>query len=225
MSRIIRAALAVGATVAVLAGTATVVQADEGTDARSAAEAARVAAEKARKAAGDDDPAVAARDAAIVAAAMRSEAVSRAAMPHTVVQLTSANSGKCLDVEGAKTTNGIDVQQYTCNSTSAQKWNAVAKAGGSFELRSVLSGKCLEVERQGTKSGAVVQQWTCGEGEHQRWQMMLVDPVRKLYELQPMHADGMCLDVPGAKTDNGVNTQLYTCNRTAAQLWQVRPAA
>lgn len=206
MSRIIRAALAVGATVAVLAGTATAVHADGGTDARSAA----------------DDAATAAREAAAAAVAARSEAASRAGLPQTVVQLTAAHSGKCLDVEGAKTANGIDVQQYTCNVSDGQRWSAVATAGGSFELRSLLSGKCLEVERSGTKPGAVVQQWACGGGNHQRWQMMLVDPVRKLYELQPMHADGMCLDVPSAKKDNGVNTQLWTCNRTDAQLWQVQ---
>ncbi|MFD9377852.1 RICIN domain-containing protein [Streptomyces sp. NPDC059999] len=206
MSRIIRTALAVSATVAVLAGTATAVHAEGSTESRTAS----------------GDAAAAAREAALNAAAAAQEGRSRVGMPQTVVRLTAAHSGKCLDVEAGKTTNGIHVQQHTCGGTTAQQWTAVATAGGSFELRSVLSGKCLEVENAGTKPGSVIQQWACVGVEHQRWQLMLVDPVRKLYELQPAHADGMCLDVPGAKEDDGIDTQLYTCNRTAAQLWQVQ---
>ncbi|MGZ9930421.1 RICIN domain-containing protein [Streptomyces sp. NC-S4] len=204
MSRIIRAALALSATVVVLAGTATAVQADGAEDARKAAEAAREAAQ--------------------AAVAARQEFMSRATMPQTAVQFTASHSGKCLDVEGAKATDGVPVQQAACTTTNAQKWTAVATQGGTFELRSAVSGKCLEVENAGTKNGAVIQQWACVGKEHQRWQLMLVDPVRKLYELQPAHADGMCLDVTGGKKDNGINTQLYTCNRTGAQLWAVQPA-
>jgi hypothetical protein len=92
-------------------------------------------------------------------------------------------------------------------------------------MRNVKSGKCLEVQGKSVKSGAAVQQFACGQGEHQRWQLLLVDPVRKLYELQPAHAEGMCVDVPSQKQDNGIDAQLYTCNRTDAQLWQVRPVA
>ncbi|MEU6314273.1 RICIN domain-containing protein [Streptomyces sp. NPDC047014] len=204
MSRIIRAALALSTAAVVLAGTATAVQADGSDDTRKSAEAAQEAAR------------------AVVAA--RQEIMSRSAMPQTAIQLIASHSGKCLDVEGGKATDGVPVQQSACTTTNAQKWTAVATARGTFELRSAVSGKCLEVENTGTKSGAVIQQWACVGKEHQRWQLMLVDPVRKLYELQPAHVDGMCLDVTGGKKDNGVNTQLFTCNRTGAQLWQVQPA-
>ncbi|MEV6576313.1 RICIN domain-containing protein [Streptomyces sp. NPDC051577] len=206
MSRIIRAALAMSAIAAILAGTANAVHAEGSTDGRTAS----------------GDAAAAAREAALNAAAAAQEVKSRAVVPQTVIQLTAAHSGKCLGIEAGKTTNGIHVQQHTCGGTTAQQWAAVATAGGSFELRSVLSGKCLEAENGGTKPGSVIQQWACAGKEHQRWQLMLVDAVRKLYELQPAHATGMCLDVPGAKEDDGIDTQLYTCNRTAAQLWQVQ---
>ncbi|MEV3993561.1 RICIN domain-containing protein [Streptomyces sp. NPDC049837] len=209
MSRIIRAVLTAGAAVAVLAGTATAVQADgdPGTPTSSV-----IAAE-------------AAREAAAVAAAARAEAIARMKADQQVITLTAAHSSKCLEIEGGKTTDGINAQQYACNATDSQKWNAVAARSGTFELRNVKSGKCLEIQAKGVKNGAAVQQFTCGQGEHQRWRMMLVDPVRKLYELQPAHADGMCVDVPSAKQDNGIDAQLYTCNRSDAQLWQVRPVA
>ncbi|GAA2508133.1 RICIN domain-containing protein [Streptomyces gobitricini] len=209
MSRIFRAVLTAGAAVAVLAGTATAVQADGDPGTPTAAGTA----------------AEAAREASAVAVAARAEALARAKMAQQVVTFTAAHSGKCLEIEGGKTTDGINVQQYACNSTDSQKWNAVAHTGGTFEMRSVKSGKCLEIQGKSVKAGAAVQQFACGQGTHQRWRMLLVDPVRKLYELQPAHAEEMCVDVPSAKQDNGVDAQLYTCNRTDAQLWQVRPVA
>ncbi|RST17431.1 hypothetical protein E2C00_32805 [Streptomyces sp. WAC05374] len=209
MSRIIRAALTAGAAVAVLAGTATAVQADGEPGSITSPTAA----------------ADAAREAAAVAAATRAEIVARAKMAQQAITLTAAHSSKCLEIEGGKTTDGINAQQYDCNGTDSQKWNAVAGRGGTFELRNVKSGKCLEIQAKGEKNGAAVQQFACGQGDHQRWRMMLVDPVRKLYELQPAHAEGMCVDVPSAKQDNGIDAQLYTCNRSEAQLWQVRPVA
>ncbi|BDZ46064.1 RICIN domain-containing protein [Naasia aerilata] len=39
--------------------------------------------------------------------------------------LTALNSGKCLDVPNNITNDGTQVQQYTCNTTSAQLWNLV----------------------------------------------------------------------------------------------------
>ncbi|QGV77286.1 RICIN domain-containing protein [Streptomyces ficellus] len=215
MSRIIRAVLTAGAAVAVLAGTATAVQADGDPRNPTAEEAARKAAAAAE----------AAREAATVAAAARAEAIARAQASQTVVTFTAAHSNKCMEIEGGKTTDGINVQQYDCNGTDSQKWKAVATSGGTFELRNVKSGKCLEIQTQSVANGAAVQQFACGQGNHQRWRMMLVDPVRKLYELQPAHAAEKCVDVTSGKKDNGVDLQLYTCNRTDAQLWQVRPVA
>ncbi|MFD4588405.1 MULTISPECIES: RICIN domain-containing protein [unclassified Streptomyces] len=208
MSRTIRALLTAGAAVAVLAGTATVVQADEDPTRTTASDAAE-----------------AARQAAAAAAAARAEAIARAQVPQQAVTFTAAHSGKCLEVEGGKTTDGINVQQYDCNGTDSQKWNAIATRGGTFELRNAKTGKCLEIQGKSVKTGAAVQQFACGQGDHQRWRMILVDPVRTMYELQPAHAEGMCVDVPGQKQDNGIDAQLYSCNRTVAQLWQVRPVA
>jgi len=37
-------------------------------------------------------------------------------------KLVARNSGLCLDVPGASTSNGVQLQQYTCNGTGAQAW-------------------------------------------------------------------------------------------------------
>jgi glucosylceramidase len=40
-------------------------------------------------------------------------------------KLVARNSGKCLDVPSASTANGVQLQQYTCNGTTAQAWKLV----------------------------------------------------------------------------------------------------
>ena len=37
-------------------------------------------------------------------------------------KFVARNSGLCLDVPGASTSNGVQLQQYTCNGTGAQAW-------------------------------------------------------------------------------------------------------
>ncbi|MFG2179995.1 RICIN domain-containing protein [Streptomyces abikoensis] len=218
MSRIIRAALAMGASVAVLAGVATTAYADGETPAE---EAARRAAEAARNPA--TDPAEAAREAASAAAAAAAEAAARATAPQTVVTLQLAASGKCLEINNGVKDNGVKAQQYTCNGDDAQQWRMVPAAGSSYELRSVPSGKCLEVQNSGTKAGDDVQQWSCHGGANTRWQAVLVDHDKKLFQLRPQHVQDRCLDIPKGSKENNVKAQQWYCNQTDAQLWKITP--
>ncbi|MFJ1585182.1 RICIN domain-containing protein [Streptomyces sp. NPDC088197] len=41
------------------------------------------------------------------------------------------NSGKCLDVPGASTADSVQLQQYTCNGTTAQSFNVSGSGGGT----------------------------------------------------------------------------------------------
>ena len=43
-------------------------------------------------------------------------------------KLVARHSGKCLDVPGASTANGVQLQQYTCNGTTAQAFKLVQQA-------------------------------------------------------------------------------------------------
>ncbi|MFI9238025.1 RICIN domain-containing protein [Streptomyces sp. NPDC053079] len=203
MSRIVRATLAIGASLAVLAGGATAAYAD---GKPSPEEIAAAVAEAANQANAD-----------------MLEARAREGMPDTVVTLKAAHSGKCLDIDGGKADNGVRAQQWNCNGSDAQKWRAVPVADSSFELRNVASGKCLEVENSATKVGAPVQQWSCVNAKNMRWQIVLVDPVKKLHQLRPTHTEDRCLDIADAKDNNGTKAQQWYCNQSAAQLWQIQP--
>jgi hypothetical protein len=53
--------------------------------------------------------------------------------------LMNPASGLCLDVAGASTAAGANVQLYTCNGSSAQKWALPPVNGGTVTLTSGLS--------------------------------------------------------------------------------------
>jgi hypothetical protein len=38
-------------------------------------------------------------------------------------QLVARHSGKCLDVVGAGTGDGVDIEQYTCGTGTNQQWS------------------------------------------------------------------------------------------------------
>ncbi|MCH7484304.1 MAG: RICIN domain-containing protein, partial [Chloroflexi bacterium] len=78
------------------------------------------------------------------------------------------HSGKCLDVPGWSTSWGIQLQQYTCNGTTAQRFT-VACTGCAGEIRNQNSGLCLDVEGAYTWSGAKIIQWGCHSGANQQF--------------------------------------------------------
>ncbi|GAA2721271.1 MULTISPECIES: RICIN domain-containing protein [Streptomyces] len=208
MARITRAALALGASIVVLSGGALTAHAD--TDDPS--DAAKKAAE-------------AAYNATQAAVAGAQEAKNRAAMPETLVRLQAAHSGKCLTIEDGKTADGVKATQAACTEGKPQEWRMVPTAGSSYQLRSAASGKCLEIEGSGTQLGADAQQWKCIDGAKQmRWQVVLVDPVKKLFQLRPTHAEDRCLDIPEGSKADGAMAQSWSCNQTPAQLWKIAPA-
>ena len=72
--------------------------------------------------------------------------------------------GKCLDVAGAGTANGTQVQLYDCNGTGAQIWQAQSNG----ELVNPNSGKCLDDTGFGG-AGTQLQIWSCSGGTNQAW--------------------------------------------------------
>ncbi|MFE4591878.1 ricin-type beta-trefoil lectin domain protein [Streptomyces laurentii] len=111
-------------------------------------------------------------------------------------------SGKCLDVENAKTVDGTPIQIWPCNGTKAQQWKL---SDGTLKAL----GKCATVE--GTK----IVLSTCVEKSPAQQFVSRVDDELVLYNA----ASGKCVDVPGADYTDGNDLQMYACNKTDAQKW------
>ena len=132
----------------------------------------------------------------------------------TVIQVEAAQ-GKCLDVAGAKKTDGTPVQLYTCNNTAGQQWRLEA-SGDAYALIDVNSQKCLDVQSSNPANGTKIQIWTCNGSKAQQWNF----DVRAAGELRNVVTD-KCLDLH--TFDNSQDSWLWTCNGTNPQKFRMVP--
>jgi glucosylceramidase len=115
--------------------------------------------------------------------------------------------GKCMDVNGASSADGTQVQLYTCNGSGAQQWTV-----GSDGTLTAL-GKCLDVASAGMANGTKVQLYTCNGTGSQQWQYS--SSTHELVNPQ----SGRCLDVTGPSTADGTPLQIWDCTGAANQSW------
>lgn len=125
------------------------------------------------------------------------------------VMIAGQQSGRCLDLPGATTTNGTQVQLWDCHGQANQRFTYTP----SKQL--MVSGKCLDAYGQGTANGTTVVIWDCNEQTNQQWNFNADDTITGVQS-------GMCLDASGAGTANGTKIHLWSCLGSANQSWNLR---
>lgn len=98
-------------------------------------------------------------------------------------------TGLALDVRSGKPGNGVNVDGYTPNGTSAQCFSLVERVDllseGIFEIRSAIdSGKTLDVANGSTASGANVQLWQANGSHAQKWRVAKVKDEKNTYTVE-----------------------------------------
>lgn len=142
-----------------------------------------------------------------------------AALPTGFATVVNAGSGKCLDARSAATANGTAVQQYTCNSSTAQQWSLTTTSDGYVRINNGNNtNQVVDVSDVSTADNALVHLWAYGGGNNQQW--LPVDEGAGNYHFVNRNS-GKCLDVPSASTADSVQLVQYTCNGSAAQRFQV----
>ena len=128
--------------------------------------------------------------------------------------------GKRLDVAGASSSNGANVQIYQENGDAAQSWKIEAVGGGYYELEPQCAlGKRLDVAGTSSTNGTNIHLWQDFSNAAQRWKIM--NQGNGYYELEPQCAPGKRLDVAGMSSDNGTNIHLWQDYSNAAQRWKL----
>ncbi|MQS09006.1 RICIN domain-containing protein [Streptomyces alkaliphilus] len=121
----------------------------------------------------------------------------------------------CLDIGSDHTSSGVNVHQWACNGTAAQRFRFGA-TGTPDTFTLSISGNCLEVESSQTGPGANVRMWSCNGTATQQWR---VEPLGNgAHQLVASHS-GLCLDVRSSSTDRGANVAQWPCNSSVAQTW------
>jgi O-glycosyl hydrolase len=122
-------------------------------------------------------------------------------------ELVGAQSGKCLDVPGATTTIGTQLDIYTCNDGTNQQYTE--NSNGTI---TVYGDRCLEAYAGTTTPGTIVDIYTCNGGTNQQWTANSNGTITN-------NKSGLCLDVANQATANDSDVDLWTCNGGANQKW------
>ncbi|WP_213005912.1 endo-1,4-beta-xylanase [Paractinoplanes toevensis] len=116
-------------------------------------------------------------------------------------RILGAQSGRCIDVPNASTSNGTRVQLYDCNGQTNQAWTLT-----SSKQLTVYGNRCLDAA--GSGNGSAVQIYSCNGQTNQQWNVNSNGTITGVQS-------GRCLDVWG--TANGQQVQLYDCSGQANQ--------
>lgn len=132
--------------------------------------------------------------------------------------LTSVNSGKLLDIEGASTADGARALQWASHGGANQQWKFIpAGPAGVYIVLAAHSGKALDIEGGSTQDGARALQWSRHGGANQRWRVI---PVSGGYRLVAEHS-GKALDVAAASRDDGAPVLQWSPHGGANQVWRL----
>ncbi|PUB25404.1 ricin-type beta-trefoil lectin protein [Promicromonospora sp. AC04] len=115
-------------------------------------------------------------------------------------------AGKCVDVDGANSADGTQVQLYTCNGTAAQSWDV--RSDGTIRAL----GKCLDVAWANPANGTKVQIVSCNGNAAQQWTHQADGTLRAL---------GKCLDVSGWNSADRTPLIIWDCHGGANQVWNL----
>ncbi|WP_033443549.1 ricin-type beta-trefoil lectin domain protein [Saccharothrix sp. NRRL B-16314] len=128
-------------------------------------------------------------------------------------QVVGVPSGRCLDVPGATTTNGTQLQLWDCHGQSNQTWTH-----NSSKQLVVYGSKCLDAYGRGTANGTQVVIWDCHGDTNQQWNVNANGTITNVLS-------GLCLDPYNLGTGNGTKLVLWSCTGQANQQWTLRTPA
>ena len=126
-------------------------------------------------------------------------------------RIIGAQSGRCIEVPGATTSNGTQTQLWDCTGATHQTWTATA----GKQLTVYGGTKCLDANGQGASNGTAVIIWDCNGQPNQQWNINANGTITGVQS-------GLCLDAVGAGTANGTKVNLWSCHGGTNQQWALR---
>lgn len=139
----------------------------------------------------------------------------------TVYRLVARHSGKVADVEGARTTNGTNVDQWPWLDRSNQKWTFTSTGDGYYKIKGVGSGKLLEVAGLSREDGGNVGIWADARAPQQHW---AVTPTGDGHYFLINRYSGLSLGVDEGSTADGANIEQQPYTSLTRQQWRIIPS-
>ena len=129
-----------------------------------------------------------------------------------------------VDLAGASSKNGANIQIYESNKTAAQRWAITRASDGFYTVRNMASGKLLDVSGASPAARANVWSYESNNTDAQRW--AIVKNSNGTYTFINK-ISGNVLDVAGGAAANGTNLHTFIATHGANQQFTIKelPAA
>lgn len=153
----------------------------------------------------------------------RLQKVESQEIPEGLYTIVSAlDSNKVVDISSGSTANGANVQLYTNNGSTAQKFQLVSAGNGQYYVINAASGKALDVKDGASEPRTNVQQWERNNNEAQMWSF---EDAGDGYYYIRSKCNGLYLDIDSASSADGANVQVYLKNQSDAQKFRLQPTS
>lgn len=139
------------------------------------------------------------------------------AVPDGTYTIVGLNSGMAVDDPGFSTSAGTQMEQYTVNNGSNQKWAVTNLGNNVVRLVNQTSGLSLTVRGGSTTNGAAVEQNVWTGATNQEWTIKS-SATPGYFNLVNVKS-GQLLDVTGASKTAGALLDQYPANGNANQKW------
>jgi GH43 family beta-xylosidase len=137
-----------------------------------------------------------------------------------VYRIKSKVTTQCVDVPSGSNTPGLQIQEYTDNGATAQKWTFTNLNNGYYKITSVASGLCLDDAGGLLNAGNILIQWTDNSNIAQQWRVQdMGNGYFKLINRRSL----LALNVPNSNQTPGTKLEQWYENQYDAELWQVIP--
>jgi hypothetical protein len=133
-------------------------------------------------------------------------------------KLVNASTGFDMEVSGASSSNGADVDQWPDNGGANQHWIIAEMVNGftsgkTYVMANVKSGLVLDIASQSKVAGTVLEQYTSNNGTNQRW----VPTASGSSWIWTGVNSGLDIDVAGSVAGSAVTQN--TPSGSATQMW------
>ena len=122
----------------------------------------------------------------------------------TTFRLRSESANRCLDVNGANSSNGAQMIIWDCHTATNQQFTQTGQT-----LR--VMGRCLDTPNNAT-AGTRARIWDCTGTANQNWNLNTNGTISNVQT-------GLCLDINAASTTNGSAVIVWNCHNGANQRW------
>lgn len=128
--------------------------------------------------------------------------------------VTYLDNNKVLDITGASTSSGANLEIWTNHKQNNQKFKVTYQGNGFYKITAVHSGKALGVEGVGSGTLVNVNQYDSSNNSTQDW---IIKSCGNGYYNIISASNGLYLDVNGESSKDGTNVQVYKKKNNSAQ--------